>query len=147
MTPAHHRYWETTTFTRYQDGFPPGWHRFRFVFDDGMATVVTDPDSFEVIGTAVEHPRKPVRARGEPAVRPNPFRDIARIVNVLPGATAEVRGATGRVIFRRRATSGCDALEWDGRDPRGRKVPPGVYFVTVREPGHATRIRVVRAGD
>lgn len=138
MTPSHHRYWEGPTYTRLQNGFQPGWHTFRFVFDDGMAAEVTDVDSFEVVGTGVEEFAE--LGPGEFSAAPNPFG--RRISFHVPRAWGgiDIHAPDGRLV--RKLLSG--AFSWDGRDEDGRLLPAGVYFVSGRSRGSGQRRRIIR---
>ena len=77
---------------------------------------------------------------------PNPFRDRTTIV-LSPGGTGvaslRIYDVTGRLVRHLGAwEGGCSsvAIEWDGRDGRGRRVASGPYFVHLdEEVGAATR--------
>ncbi len=51
LVPNGHGYWSGVVFRRTLGGFNPGWHRFSFLFDDGMSAVVSPQDSFFVRGS------------------------------------------------------------------------------------------------
>lgn len=67
--------------------------------------------------------------------RPNPFNPSTVISFSLPRESTvriEIYDATGRLVGRlldgNRLPAGPHAVEWNGRDARGRVVPSGVYF-------------------
>jgi hypothetical protein len=70
-------------------------------------------------------------------VTPNPTRDGATVSLTFPGAGRrdvlveifDVRGARVAVPHRGALNAGKTTLSWDGNDPEGRAVPPGLYFV------------------
>jgi hypothetical protein len=140
LRPNHHRYGVGAIFDHTRSGFSPGTHHFNFVFSDGMATVASPRDSFEVIGTGLFESEP--GARGRVAVVPNPFRDRVTInwsppSNPAPHpVTLTVRDAAGRLVFAQvldHSTAGVLPLT---------DLPPGVYFVEL--PG--TRpVRLTRA--
>ena len=79
----------------------------------------------------------------KPAAYPNPFRDRVRIrAPASPGGAAlRIVDVRGRVV----ATippSPWGEWSWDGRDLRGSRVPPGVYWA--RGPVAAAAVRLVR---
>jgi hypothetical protein len=84
--------------------------------------------------------------RGQFQVFPNPVagRMIARFA--LPEeapvdlALYDVMGRVVRRLARGSWPAGSYAVEWDGFDADGRRVPSGVYFCELRQPG----ARVVR---
>jgi len=53
LAPNSHRYAAGVTFTGDLSGFGPGPHEFRFAFDDGVALVATQPDTFFVTDAGV----------------------------------------------------------------------------------------------
>lgn len=88
--------------------------------------------------------------RVEPA-RPNPFTRVAQFRFGLqrPGAARlevfDVRGRRVRTLLTPRLAAGAHALEWDGRDTRGQRVAPGVYFYRLRTPERDHRGKIVRS--
>lgn len=127
LTPSGHRYWMNTLYGRTERGFAPGWHRFRFVFDDGMDVVATEPDSFRVTGTGVAE--LPAGARAAAAV-PNPFATRVEVRFPRLVRMVSVLSSSGRLV-RTLLTEG--VTTWDGRDREGRPVPPGVYYLLDRD--------------
>lgn len=83
---------------------------------------------------------------------PNPASEgtTLRFQNPAPGpVSVEIAGVDGRRVRLLKAgerPAGPGTLGWDGRDERGRRVPPGIYVVRFRSPaGSATRrLAVVR---
>ena len=69
------------------------------------------------------------------ATDPNPFVANTRIAWAMPGparVTLEIRDLAGRPVVtlaRRNFPAGEHGLTWNGRDDRGRAIPPGIYFV------------------
>ncbi len=77
---------------------------------------------------------------------PNPFNPQTTIRYMLdrPGRTLlrvyDVRGARVRTLVDEPQGAGAHAVDWDGRDDRGRAVASGVYFYRLETPaGHLTR--------
>lgn len=90
-------------------------------------------------------PSKPDTVTGL-GLDPNPFRDRVSIVSGTKVAAGPVRvfAADGRLVWSLNMTKAAGRvlrLSWDGRDSRGRLVPPGVYVVSA--PG-GTRAKVVK---
>ncbi len=76
--------------------------------------------------------------------RPNPFRTRLTVpVSAPEDVAVEVLDVTGRRVRRLEAPAGTTAVEWDGRDARGRATAAGVYFVRMAGEGDAPR-RVVK---
>lgn len=86
-------------------------------------------------------------AANEPSLlvnEPNPFRDATRVRFAVPGVPGEavpvrvsVHDAGGRlvaVLHEGERAPGVAAVSWSGRDTRGRKVAPGVYFCRLETP-------------
>jgi len=78
--------------------------------------------------------------------RPNPFRSGTQIRFTLPAegsARLRVHDVTGRVVatlLDGTLPAGDHTVSWDGRDPRGVPVAPGVYFYVLDTPrGRAAR--------
>jgi hypothetical protein len=86
----------------------------------------------------------------EPAF-PNPFTRVAQFRFALqrPGAARlevfDVRGRRVRTVLAPRLAVGAHVLEWDGRDARGQRVAPGVYFYRLRTPERDRRGKIVRS--
>ncbi len=140
LEPAHHRYWETVVFNHKKDGFGPGRHQYRFLFNDGMSQVISESDSFEVYGTGI------AAVPPSPATRllanPNPFTTEVRL-QVPPGTRLlRVLNSAGRFI-RDIPTRFGQTATWDGTDRNGSPVPPGVYFCRDAA-GPLRRLRLVR---
>lgn len=74
------------------------------------------------------------------APSPNPFSNSTSLNLVLPASAqlhVAVYDAAGRLVRRladQTWNAGAQAVAWDGRDDRHRKVPSGTYFVTVTGP-------------
>jgi len=67
------------------------------------------------------------------SVTPNPFsRNVAVAWNVPAGGSdpARVYAPDGSLVRQVPVAAGTSRWVWDGRDGRGRSVPPGVYVVT-----------------
>ena len=83
------------------------------------------------------------------AAKPNPFSDSATIPFELP-APGEVRvtiyNARGEAVLiqpSRQHSAGTGNVVWDGRDRRGERCPPGVYFARIEVGDRALSARVV----
>ena len=87
----------------------------------------------------LEPARAPVRPSVALAAAPNPFRESIRIVRP-PDAAIRIVDVEGRTV-RRSAADGSVAFIWNGRDDRGHRVAPGLYFVHAEDfSSHALRI-------
>ena len=81
---------------------------------------------------------------------PNPARGETALEFTLPaGATIELvifdlAGRRVREIARGPQAAGTHRLRWDGRDARGRTVPPGVYLGRLRALGSTGVVRLLR---
>jgi hypothetical protein len=83
---------------------------------------------------------------------PNPFRGETQVIYVLPRETRvslavyDVRGRRVRGLANDLRARGSHSARWDGRDERGRKVGPGVYFLRLqtRESTLSRKITVSR---
>lgn len=80
---------------------------------------------------------------------PNPLRDGTRL-HLSPGAAAhvavrvlDIAGREVRVLLQGTARGGEQEVVWDGRDARGRRVPPGIYLVNARDERTSITRRVV----
>src|SRR5688572_1132224 len=109
---------------------------------------------FWLAGTAVD--ASPGVVEGAPRllrVTPNPAGAavVSRIAFTLPRAARvtldvyDVRGArVRRLLDGDERPAGASSPSWDGRDDRGRAVPPGLYFLSLEADGHGDRARMVR---
>lgn len=82
-------------------------------------------------------------------ITPNPSRYAARVDFTAPRAgvgTFELFDVAGRRVASRDVPlrGGADSYRWDGRDDRGRSVPPGAYFARLSAHGASTVARVLR---
>ncbi|MEO6461770.1 MAG: FlgD immunoglobulin-like domain containing protein, partial [Candidatus Eisenbacteria bacterium] len=84
-------------------------------------------------------------------VAPNPAVGAVRLAFELGRSTTltasihDARGRSVRTLHRGGAIeAGPHALEWDGRDETGRRVPAGVYLARFAIPGTVRLVRVVR---
>jgi hypothetical protein len=128
LKPNHHQYWAGVLFDVTRSGFEVGWHRFHFLFNDGMAEVTSSPDSFEILGTAAADPSQGALDRTFDA-RPNPFSSTVRLRGGPHGRSLMIFDHRGRMV-RSLATGGSEAaVTWDGRDGSGCVLPDGVYFL------------------
>ncbi len=71
--------------------------------------------------------------------QPNPFVDRVEFVGAV--GSLEILDVGGRRV---RTISSPEGRVWDGRDARGRSVPPGVYFVRSSSAASQEAIRVIR---
>jgi len=139
LKPGNHRYWTNVSYDGYADGFEPGWHEARFVFDDGMAEV-TAIDSFYVDDTTG------IAENGGPSVGrfsalPNPFVDRV-MLNVPPSwGELEMRSCDGRLV--KRFAAGL-RHHWNGLDRSGSQVPAGIYYLRPAAGNPGSVIRLVR---
>jgi hypothetical protein len=107
-------------------------------------------------GTNVDVPGAVVAAVDVPrltGVTPNPASagSSSRVAFALPRAARvtldvfDVRGArVRRLIAGEERPAGTSSTAWDGRDDRGRAVPPGLYFLSLAADGQANQARTVR---
>ena len=117
--------------------------RYRVVtWRRGGERVVSDP-------VAV---RRVTPAAGRLAVHriaPNPSRGPARIDFTAPAAgtgTLAFFDVAGRRVATRTVPlrGGEDSYRWNGRDERGRALPPGAYFARLTAHGESSVTRVLR---
>ena len=59
--------------------------------------------------------------------------------------STDANGRRVAVLVSRAMGSGSRTLAWDGRDARGARVAPGIYFVRARTGGAIAVRRIVRA--
>ncbi|MFH1278795.1 MAG: FlgD immunoglobulin-like domain containing protein [Candidatus Eisenbacteria bacterium] len=91
-------------------------------------------------------PEEPLRFALHPN-RPNPFRGATTIRFSVPAPGGDVRlsvynlrGEEVAILRQGEAGAGVHAIEWDGRDRRGRPLAPGLYFVRfVADPMASTK--------
>jgi hypothetical protein len=92
-------------------------------------------------------------APASPALRvvgPNPSADVSRVRFALPEGGAillEVHDLLGRRVQTLAAgtfEAGWHEVGWSGRDGRGERVPPGVYFLSLKTASRALSARIVR---
>jgi tetratricopeptide (TPR) repeat protein len=82
------------------------------------------------------------------APRPNPFAAATRVSFTLPRAgyaRLSIHDVSGRLVadlLARSMDGGPHSVVWDGRDGRGARVPPGVYFARL-EAADASRTRKI----
>jgi hypothetical protein len=147
LVPASHRYAVGVVFSRTLSGFGAGPHEFRFVFDDGMGLVTTEPDTFFVTGTAVAE--VPIGDGVGFLASPNPFSGSVRFHVPLGGRVLSIFDRCGKLV-RSLSTPHSLApdpyfLTWDGTDKSGRLLPAGIYFL--REEGGPLRRLLVKLND
>jgi aminopeptidase N len=86
---------------------------------------------------------------------PNPSFSVARVPlrfaadarSAASRARLAVYDAAGRLVRRLQAAetaAGCLAFEWDGTDPSGRTLAPGVYFARLDAGGAGAAVRILR---
>ena len=90
---------------------------------------VTGSASYDISLSLTSITGAPLVGTALPRATPNPFREITWIRGSLPGGQLTISDVHGRLIRRLALLSDRGAIPWDGRDGRGRSVPPGVYFV------------------
>jgi flagellar hook assembly protein FlgD len=61
-----------------------------------------------------------------------------------PDARVEVLDTAGRRIALLARDAAAAGWTWDGRDPHGRKAPPGDYLVRVTDGAHVRTARLVK---
>ncbi len=90
-------------------------------------------------GSATGIAGPPAVARVTPRLlaSPNPFRAATRLSWDLPpeagGAmTVEITDVAGRTVALLPVSAGSRRVRWDGRDPRGRALPSGVFYARLR---------------
>jgi hypothetical protein len=128
LRPNQHQYWAGVLFDHTQNGFGIGWHRFHFLFNDGMAEATSSPDSFEILGTAVVE-QTPGASGLALDARPNPFSSMVELRGRLRGRLLHVFDHCGKLVRSLTAGGSETAVTWDGRDGSGRALPDGVYFL------------------
>jgi hypothetical protein len=118
-----------------------------------LDTAAVVRDSFRIVkGTpaAVADGVAPPRLRLA-APRPNPSQDAVNLAYELPRdgvARLELLGVDGRRIATLASgpqAAGRHEAEWNGRDARGGRAAPGVYFAVLEGPGGRRVQKLVRA--
>lgn len=125
-------------------------HSFRkYGLNDGLLSeavfnLSVNPDNGDIWVTTdkgisrYESPSRPTRPNlSEVKAYPNPFLPKHRVVvfdNLSAGSEVEVLTQSGEVVFRRTLSKGGlgDQIQWDGRNPSGKRVTEGVYFYVVK---------------
>jgi hypothetical protein len=147
LVPNSHRYAAGVTFARQLRGFEPGPHEYRFVFDDGSALVMSQPDTFLVTGACVAEVRD--GGAGGFAASPNPFSSEVRFRVPSGCRVLRVFDGCGNLVHSisipRSSLPGSRSLSWDGTDRLGRILPAGMYFL--REEGGPLRRLLVKLTD
>lgn len=101
-------------------------------------------------GVLAAPPLAPAAASLRLTAGPNPFRAATRLAWALPAAgraTLRIHDAAGRLVRTLRdgaGAAGPDAATWDGRDERGARVAPGLYFARLATPAGTLVRRLVR---
>jgi hypothetical protein len=82
---------------------------------------------------------------------PNPARDALRLsYQLYKGSEVDlfVADLAGRSVVQLESgfqSPGAHGMMWDGRDESGRRLAPGVYWVTIRAEGRRSAVRIVMA--
>jgi hypothetical protein len=98
-------------------------------------------------GGAVPEPGTDLTRRGTLWIQPNPFRAETIIscgLSAREPATLRIYDATGhlvRVVKDLPGRKGLWSVTWDGRDARGRLLPPGIFFCHLQTRGGLTESR------
>jgi hypothetical protein len=122
----------------------PYFPRSRWTAAEGRASAEYD---FRTSGVVATEPAV-LASRLEGAV-PNPARAGTSIAFTLAADADgrvdvyDVGGGHVRTLARGTLAAGRSTLAWDGNDARGRRAPPGVYFVFLRAGAVSDRCRVV----
>jgi flagellar hook assembly protein FlgD len=81
---------------------------------------------------------------------PNPFSastDIRFILSKPDKVTLEIFDLNGRALTRlarnKSFPAGEHLIQWSGKDDRGKKVAPGIYFVRLQTKGGSTTAKIV----
>ena len=118
-------------------------------FNAGLfVTPVTTSDARVGLGVSLAVGDGPRSAGLELRAEPNPARSTVRfaIASEFAGEQAlEIHDIGGRLIRRLESgwqPAGATQTSWDGNDAFGRRVPSGVYLVTLRSGERAVRARV-----
>jgi hypothetical protein len=147
LAPNNHRYATGVTYTNSLHGFEPGPHEFRFVFDDGMSLVTTEPDTFFVTGTGVAE--VPSSTAAGFSASPNPFSGSVRFHVPLGCRVLSIFDRCGKLVrslsVSQPSVLDPHSLSWDGTDKSGRLLPAGIYFL--REEGGPLRRLLVKLND
>jgi hypothetical protein len=113
--------------------------------DARFALVIWASDDLEVVNRDLPRPRV-TRLYDS---RPNPFRsstviryDLARTAQVNI-SVYDLRGARIGTIVRARQDAGGYEYKWDGKDPSGRRVGQGVYFLRMKIDGNSWTRKLV----
>jgi hypothetical protein len=111
--------------------------------------IVRGPDRrFYAVSSTTDAPPAPTLT-GEVALapaRPNPFRAGTQLTLTVPSRTAvslrvfDLHGRLVRTLHEGPLEAGEHPFDWDGRDGRGSRVPPGLYLCSAGV-GETTRLR------
>jgi hypothetical protein len=122
------------------------WYRFELVLADG---------SIVRFGPYAVRISPDLAGRVRVAITPNPVRAGARIELGIAGQpgdapmraeaiVVDLQGRLRRTLLRGDLTPGTTAIEWDGTDDAGRRLPSGTYFVRLRSPLGERAVRLIR---
>ena len=95
------------------------------------------------IKTAVRQAEERPVFQTQLAIYPNPFSEATTIqIDHIPAGQAkiEIYAASGQFVRRLNFSTNSSskiAVKWDGRDDRGRRLPNGIYFISLQtKAGH-----------
>jgi hypothetical protein len=84
----------------------------------------------------------PAPAAARWGASPNPFRSHTWIATPWPGRLRIV-DVSGREVARRELAAGTPGFLWNGRDARGVRLPPGLYFARLAAAGRRLDLKLV----
>lgn len=143
---------------RSSDPLPGAWNRYRFDYyskpnsraRNGTTTNVNVTD-IQMVGDTIicdvwfgaSGQEEPAAAATVPTglrCTPNPARSEVRIQLPLLSRQTDlcIADACGRTVCRLAVPIGLEQVVWNGRDEQGRKVAPGIYFVSLAGLGSST---------
>jgi hypothetical protein len=132
---GEHRYLDPTV-------APGGRYRYRLEVERGTSSRWEGPVEIEMPGDVV--------ALTLERVAPNPFAHVTTLTLAVPRAgdatvrAYDVAGHEAGEIHHGFLPSGRAALRWEGKDPQGRPLAPGVYLVRAVVNGETATTRVIR---
>jgi hypothetical protein len=110
-----------------------------FAFQGAGSTCIPNPCPLAEVGTGAIADRIPWTVAPNPFTRTTTLRFAADLAGPVLVQAVDV---TGRVVWSAASERAGGSIEWDARDPSGRPVPAGAYFLSVRS-GDRTWTRLV----
>ncbi|WP_205500018.1 FlgD immunoglobulin-like domain containing protein [Rufibacter psychrotolerans] len=146
-----------------KDGMPNAWETERGLNpnnpddrngdpnDDGFTNLEEYLNSLVLAGNLTSSPHE--KNLGAASLHPNPFSTATKLAFVARQrgqALVKVTNATGQVVatlLHAPVAPGAHSLSWNGTDQNGRRLPSGIYFVSVQVGNEKETMRVALSRD